>query len=38
LDVAEGFGLGAQVIGRCERGSGNNSLSIESRLCKFLYD
>jgi len=38
LDVAEGFGLGAQVIGRCERGGGKNSLSIESRFGKFPYD
>jgi len=36
--VAEKFGLGVQVIGRCEQGAGKNALEIDSRFGKFLYD
>jgi len=36
--VADGFGLGAQVIGRCEKGAGDNTLEIHSRFGGFLYD
>jgi len=37
VGVAEGFGMGAQVIGRCERSPGGNSLIIDSRHGKFGY-
>ena len=37
LGVAEGFGMGAVVIGRCEEGGAENSLVIESRHGKFSY-
>jgi phosphoribosylformylglycinamidine cyclo-ligase len=36
--VADGFGLGAHVIGRCEKGAGDNTLKIHSRFGGFLYD
>jgi len=35
--VSEGFGLGASVIGRCERGKGGNRVIIKSRWGKFEY-
>jgi len=35
--VAEGFGVGAQVVGRCERSPGENSLIIDSGFGKFIY-
>jgi len=37
VGVAEGFGVGAQVIGRCERSPDGNSLIIESKHGKFVY-
>ena len=37
VSVAEGFGVGAQVIGRCERSPGENSLIIDSGFGKFIY-
>ena len=37
LSVAEGFGIGAQVMGRCERGGEKNSMVIESEHGKFSY-
>jgi phosphoribosylformylglycinamidine cyclo-ligase len=37
LSAAERFGLGARVIGRCERGSGGNSLIISAQHGKFVY-
>jgi len=37
ISVAERFGLGVQVIGRCERGKGKNALVIKSGRGKFLY-
>ncbi|MCX6648501.1 MAG: AIR synthase-related protein [Candidatus Bathyarchaeota archaeon] len=36
--VAEGFGLGVQVIGRCEKSSGANTLEIRSPYGSFSYD
>lgn len=38
LAVSEKFGLGVQVVGRCEKGGAKNSLAIESRYGRFLYD
>ena len=35
--AAEGFGIGVQVVGRCERGDQGNSLVIESEHGKFSY-
>jgi phosphoribosylformylglycinamidine cyclo-ligase len=35
--TAEGFGIGVQVVGRCERGDQGNSLVIESEHGKFSY-
>jgi phosphoribosylformylglycinamidine cyclo-ligase len=35
--ISEGFGLGAGVIGRCERGRGRNRVIIKSRWGKFEY-
>lgn len=37
VSVAEGFGLGVQVVGRCERSPGENTLTIKSRHGKFAY-
>jgi len=37
VGVAEGFGIGVQVIGRCERSLGENRLVIESSHGKFSY-
>ncbi len=37
VGVAEGFGIGVQVIGRCERSLGENSLIVDSRYGKFAY-
>ncbi|MFQ6053179.1 MAG: AIR synthase related protein [Candidatus Bathyarchaeia archaeon] len=37
ISIAEGFGIGARIIGRCERGPGENSLTIESSYGKFAY-
>jgi len=37
ISVAEGFGIGAQVIGRCERSRNENELVIESSHGKYAY-
>lgn len=37
LSISEGFGLGAQVIGKCERSRGGNKLTIHSPFGKFRY-
>ena len=37
VSAAESFGIGAQVIGRCERSPGENSLIIDSGYGKFTY-
>ncbi|RJS90471.1 phosphoribosylformylglycinamidine cyclo-ligase [Candidatus Bathyarchaeota archaeon] len=37
LSVADSFKLGAQVIGRCERGEGEKALIIRSRFGVFRY-
>ncbi len=38
LHVAEGFGVGAQVIGRCEKSSDKNGLKIHSPYGVFRYE
>jgi phosphoribosylformylglycinamidine cyclo-ligase len=38
IHVAESFGVGAQVIGRCEKTNGNNALEIRSPYGVFLYN
>ena len=37
IDICDGFGLEAQVIGRCERARGGNMVTIHSRHGKFRY-
>lgn len=37
LDVAERVGLGAKVIGRCDKSYGKNKLTIRSEFGKFEY-
>ncbi len=37
IGIAERFGLGAKVIGRCERSDGRNRLTIKSKYGKFEY-
>ena len=37
LHIVKGFGVGAQVIGRCERSSGKNTLEIKSAYGNFRY-
>lgn len=37
ISISEGFGVGAQVIGRCEEGGVENTLVIESRYGRFTY-
>jgi phosphoribosylformylglycinamidine cyclo-ligase len=37
VGIAEGFGIGAQVVGRCERSEAGNVLSIRSEQGKFKY-
>ena len=37
VSVAEGFGIGVGVIGRCERSPGKNSLVIDSKKGKFAF-
>ena len=37
LAAAERFGLGAKVIGRCEKSDGKNKLAIRSEFGKFEY-
>jgi phosphoribosylformylglycinamidine cyclo-ligase len=38
LSVVERFGLGAQVIGRCEKSRGANALEIKSSQGQFAYE
>ena len=38
LHVTEGFGVGAQVIGRCEKSSGKNLLEIRSPYGDFRFE
>ncbi|MFB0500665.1 MAG: AIR synthase-related protein, partial [Candidatus Hadarchaeaceae archaeon] len=35
--AVERFGLGAKVIGRCEKSDGKNKLTIRSEFGKFEY-
>jgi phosphoribosylformylglycinamidine cyclo-ligase len=37
LAIAERFGIGAKVIGRCEKSDGKNRLTIKSEFGKFEY-
>ncbi|KON31292.1 hypothetical protein AC482_01285 [miscellaneous Crenarchaeota group-15 archaeon DG-45] len=37
IGIAEGFGIGAQVIGQCEHSPGENSLIIDGAYGKFAY-
>lgn len=37
VNVAKGFGIGVEVIGRCEASPEGNSLTIETRHGKFTY-
>jgi len=37
LSVPESFGLGAQIIGRCERSKEGNKLTIQSPFGNFRY-
>ena len=37
LSVPESFGLGAQVIGKCERSKEGNKLTIRSPFGRFQY-
>lgn len=37
ISISEGFGIGAQVIGRCEDGGAENTLTIESRYGRYNY-
>jgi len=37
IDIAERYGVEAQIIGRCERGSRGNEVHIESSYGRFLY-
>ena len=37
IETAEGFGVGVQVVGQCERGERGNSLIVESEHGKFSY-
>ncbi|MEM2874465.1 MAG: AIR synthase-related protein [Candidatus Hadarchaeales archaeon] len=37
LSTAERFGLGAKVIGRCEKGKARNTLTVKSEHGKFVY-
>jgi phosphoribosylformylglycinamidine cyclo-ligase len=36
--AVERFGIGVQVIGRCEKGGEKNTLEINSKFGRFLYD
>jgi phosphoribosylformylglycinamidine cyclo-ligase len=38
LHIAKGFGVGAQVIGRCEKSNGKNALEIRSPYGIFHYE
>ena len=37
LSIAEKFGIGAEVIGKCERSKGRNKVTIRSEFGKFEY-
>ncbi|MEM1546184.1 MAG: AIR synthase-related protein [Candidatus Methanomethylicia archaeon] len=37
IDICEGFGLEAQVIGKCEKARGSNMVTIHSRYGRFRY-
>lgn len=37
ISVSESFGVGAQVIGRCEKSEGGNRLTIHSPFGRFCY-
>ena len=37
LRVAEGYGIGVQVVGRCKEGDEKNGLVVESSRGRFLY-
>ena len=37
-NIAEGFGIGFHVMGRCEKSIGKNTLEIHSRYGRFLYE
>jgi len=37
LSIPEGFGLGAQIIGKCEKSREGNKLTIQSPFGKFRY-
>ena len=37
IEIAEGFGVGVQVVGHCEREERGNSLIVESEYGKFSY-
>lgn len=37
IGIAERYGIGVQIIGRCEKGDEENSLVVESPHGKFLY-
>jgi len=37
IGIAESYGIGVQIIGRCEKGDGENTLVVESPHGKFLY-
>jgi phosphoribosylformylglycinamidine cyclo-ligase len=38
MKIITGFGIGAQVIGHCEKSSGENTLEIKSQYGNFHYD
>jgi phosphoribosylformylglycinamidine cyclo-ligase len=37
IRIAESFGIGVQIIGRCEKSEDGNALKIKSRLGEFSY-
>jgi len=37
LSIAESFGLGAKIVGRCEKSDGKNKLTIKSSQGEFRY-
>lgn len=38
IDAIEKFGVGAKVIGKCEKSSGENKVTIDSKFGKFEYN
>ncbi|MCW4020688.1 MAG: AIR synthase related protein [Candidatus Bathyarchaeota archaeon] len=38
LSVSEGFGLGAKIVGRCEKSDGRNRVTVKSRWGNFRYE